>query len=433
MTTPSKPWEVAGVNSCSMADTPGLQNVTDSNRLQSSTPFPPMQTVPSGMPMNLRRVRVVPAPPPRPHRPVLGQNYIPHATNYSPYTSYGSYGTTYGGFSGVGAYGSMYGGCGSYGSYGMNRFGYNLSGNDPESRFIQMAEESSRPAFQSIESLVHAFGSVSFMLESTFNAIYSSFRAVLAVAEHFGRLRTMFGQVYSTFAVMRILQWLYKKLLYLIGLRRENFGREAMWEQAVAGTTELPVGMDSKDARAWPIVVFMGIMFTGPYLVWKLISSLNTSQSINPYNPKEWKKSKDISCPAVALYDFIAASDKELSFNAGQTMMLAPKELQPYDARGWLLATLDGSRVGYIPYNYIRVASATGQAASHSAQSIPVSVQSVGVNSHQAPVTVAEMPHHIPQNCVDPSTQMAWVRHGEDPAAVAITNPMDTCNSQKSS
>jgi peroxin-13 len=80
-----------------------------------------------------------------------------------------------------------------------------------------MAEESSRPAFQSIESLVHAFGSVSFMLESTFNAIYSSFRAVLAVAENFGRLRTMFGQVYSTFAVMRILQWLYKKLLYLIG------------------------------------------------------------------------------------------------------------------------------------------------------------------------------------------------------------------------
>lgn len=80
-----------------------------------------------------------------------------------------------------------------------------------------MAEESSRPAFQSIESLVHAFGSVSFMLESTFNAIYNSFRAVLAVAENFGRLRTMFGQVYSTFAVMRILQWLYKKLLYLIG------------------------------------------------------------------------------------------------------------------------------------------------------------------------------------------------------------------------
>jgi len=80
-----------------------------------------------------------------------------------------------------------------------------------------MAEESSRPAFQSIESLVHTFGSVSFMLESTFNAVYSSFRAVLSVAENFGRLRTMFGQFFSTFAVLRTLQWLYRKLLYLIG------------------------------------------------------------------------------------------------------------------------------------------------------------------------------------------------------------------------
>jgi len=101
------------------------------------------------------------------------------------------------------------------------------------------------------------------------------------------------------------------------------------------------------------------------------------------YNPKEWKQSKDISCRAIALYDFIAVSDKELSFNAGQTMMLAPKELQPHDARGWLLATLDGSRVGYIPYNYIRFLSAAGQAASLSAQSIPVPVQNLRVNSHQ--------------------------------------------------
>jgi DUF971 family protein len=67
-------------------------------------------------------------------------------------------------------------------------------------------------------------------------------------------------------------------------------------------------------------------------------------------------------------------------------MMLAPKELQPRDARGWLLATLDGSRVGYIPYNYIRVLSATGQAAAHSAHGIPVPVQSVGVNSLQGRV-----------------------------------------------
>lgn len=39
-------------------------------------------------------------------------------------------------------------------------------------RFMQLAEDSSRQAFQSIESIVHAFGSVSMMLESTYHAVY---------------------------------------------------------------------------------------------------------------------------------------------------------------------------------------------------------------------------------------------------------------------
>ena len=54
-------------------------------------------------------------------------------------------------------------------------------------------------------------------------------------------------------------------------------------------------------------------------------------------------------------------------------------------------------------------------------------------NVFAARVTVAEIPHHIPQTCVDPSTQMAWVQRGEDPTPVMITNPTDICSSQKSS
>jgi len=54
-------------------------------------------------------------------------------------------------------------------------------------------------------------------------------------------------------------------------------------------------------------------------------------------------------------------------------------------------------------------------------------------NVFAAPVSVAEMPHHIPQSSVEPSTQMAWVDRGEDPTPVMITNPTDTCNSLKSS
>lgn len=82
---------------------------------------------------------------------------------------------------------------------------------DPESRFIQIAEESSRPAFQSIESLVMAIGNIASMLDSTFFALTSSFRAILGVAANFGQLRGVFAQFWSTFALIRGISWLYKK------------------------------------------------------------------------------------------------------------------------------------------------------------------------------------------------------------------------------
>lgn len=79
-----------------------------------------------------------------------------------------------------------------------------------------MAEESSRPAFQSLESMVQAFGSVSMMLESTFFAIHSSFRAVLGVAENFGRMRGLLAQVFSALTIFKAVRWAYHQLLVLL-------------------------------------------------------------------------------------------------------------------------------------------------------------------------------------------------------------------------
>lgn len=120
----------------------------------------------------------------------------------------GGYGGGFGG-GGGGAYGGGYGGAYGAQNYG-GRYGAG-AGMDAEARFIQMAEESSRPAFQSIESLVSAIGNIAAMLDSTFFAITSSFRAILGVAANFGRLRGVFAQFWSTFALFRGLSWLYKK------------------------------------------------------------------------------------------------------------------------------------------------------------------------------------------------------------------------------
>lgn len=122
-----------------------------------------------------------------------------------------------GGLGGYGSYGGGYGGYSGYGGgYGGYRFGGGIGGsylnpNDPENQFIQIAEESSRPAFQSIESLVAAIGNIAAMLDSTFFAITSSFRAILGVAANFGRLRGVFAQFWQTFAIFRGLTWIYKK------------------------------------------------------------------------------------------------------------------------------------------------------------------------------------------------------------------------------
>lgn len=122
-----------------------------------------------------------------------------------PYSGYGGSYSNYGNFAG----GSSYSGYGGYGHASMQ--------NIPESRLIQMAEESTRPAFESIESLVRGFGSISFMLETTYDTIYNSFRAVLDVAENVGRMRNVFSQIFSAFGLIRAMQWLYRKALYLLG------------------------------------------------------------------------------------------------------------------------------------------------------------------------------------------------------------------------
>lgn len=158
------------------------------------------------------------APPPLPVSPV-GQ-YTANMGGYG--GGYGGYGSAFGGYGGgyggYGGYGSSYGGFGGYGGYGGSYGGYNRFGMtggmnpmDPEARFIQLAEASSRPAFQSIESLVSAIGNIAAMLDSTFFALTSSFRAILGVAANFGRLRGVFAQFWSTFAIFRGLTWIYRK------------------------------------------------------------------------------------------------------------------------------------------------------------------------------------------------------------------------------
>lgn len=173
----------------------------------------------------------------------------------------------------------MYGGYSpyGYGSYGMgySRFGMEET---PPSRFVQQAEEGSRRAFQSIESIVHAFSSVSMMMDATFSAVYNSFRAVLDVANHFSRLRAHFAKVLSAFALVRTLRYLYRRLQRLLGLRRDAEVEDLWADSEATAAIALSSGGARSEPRgdsvkSWPIFLFFAVVLGGPYLIWRLLRS----------------------------------------------------------------------------------------------------------------------------------------------------------------
>lgn len=214
--------------------------------------------------------RVAPPIPPRTVQQTYRPTYNSFHSSYSPYGS------------------SIYGGLGphSYNGYGMGGgMGYNRYQNDdiPPSQFVQQAEESSRGAFQSIESIVHAFSSVSMMMDATFSAVYNSFRAVLDVANHFSRLRIHFTKVLSAFALVRTLRYLYRRLQRLLGLRADSEVDDLWADSATSTVVSAPGGAGIDDpnvnsVKSWPIFLFFAVVLGGPYLIWRLLRSAEGSE-----------------------------------------------------------------------------------------------------------------------------------------------------------
>lgn len=227
------------------------------------------------------------APPPIPPRPAQQTSLYNSYSNYGgSYNSYGGLGS-YGGFGtggiysqyGSGLYGSSMYGNSMYGGIGMNRFGQ-----DPNNSFVRMAEENSRQAFQSIEGIVQAFGSVSMMLESTYSAVYNSFRAVIGVADHFSRMRNHFAQIFSALAIIRTLKWLLRKVLTLMRLRKAMPNDELWMEAAACGlgaAGKLPD--DKKPTTSWPLLLFFAVIVGGPWLIWRFLSSLASQCKLISY------------------------------------------------------------------------------------------------------------------------------------------------------
>ncbi|BFZ16835.1 hypothetical protein BsWGS_19874 [Bradybaena similaris] len=337
MSAPVKPWERPGANYRNHSSLP-VNSMSASpleDRIQSSL----------GTSTAASAVSTPPQVPPRVSQLNTGNNRFGIGMGYGGFGNYSSYGG-YGGYSSPLGYGGMY--SSPYSSYGGG-YGYNRTG-DVRSTFALHAEESSRPAFESIESIVFAVNSVGMMLDSTFQAVYNSFRAVIGVADNFTRLKSQLVQVFSALAFIRTLKYLFRKLLELLRIRprgeAEKLWREA-FEEAAFTAAASPDGYTKKST--WPILMFFGIIMGGPYLIWRLISAFSGSTVVNG-----WATGDDDHFMARANFSFQGQSTEELSFSAGQNIKVAPKEIQPR-VRGWLLASVDGQKTGMIPANYVTI------------------------------------------------------------------------------
>lgn len=168
----------------------------------------------------------------------------------------------------------------SFGGYGGGfRSGFGGNPLDPETRFIQAAEESSRSAFQSIEQVVSTIGNIATMLDSTYFALTSSFRAILGLAANFSQMRGFLSKFFSTFAIFRTIIWVYKKLLFMMGLSKTNPSTVVNLNEAFKDAEKVNSGdffntSSQQNSSGLPMVLFMAFVFSAPYLIMKLFGSL---------------------------------------------------------------------------------------------------------------------------------------------------------------
>lgn len=169
---------------------------------------------------------------------------------------------------------------GFYNNYRLSSFG--MGPNMPVSGFSQLAMDESRTAFSSIESVIQAFRSISFMLESTYTSVFSSFRAVTDVFDQFTRIRTELSAIYPLVLLWRFVKYLYHRLLRILHLRQATQGTaEETWSAIYQGLQQTRATADASTASSSSsssssllIALFFIVSFGTPMLMLKFLKSI---------------------------------------------------------------------------------------------------------------------------------------------------------------
>lgn len=171
--------------------------------------------------------------------------------------------------------------------YGQQPFGYYNGGyrpmmfqnsmNYPNGNFGQLALDESRSAFSTIESVIQTFRAISMLLESTFASVYSSFRAVTDVFDHFSRVRNEIHNIYPLVLLWRFLKFLYHRLLRILRLRESSpIGNEENWSMIYQQIQESTgrSSSQSNSSSSFLVAVFFLVSFGTPMLMFKILNSI---------------------------------------------------------------------------------------------------------------------------------------------------------------
>ncbi|ORX41382.1 hypothetical protein BCR36DRAFT_407538 [Piromyces finnis] len=382
MVSPPKPWErgyvknAAGSSATPIADTTAVASTAADIKDSAATDTTAVATTSS-----------TPALPPRPtnssltrsgldydtsYGSSLGYNSLGYSgygssygyggySSYSPYSRFGSYGS-YGSYGGLGY--SSYGGLG----YGYNRMGYGYPGMmNNELSLTRQMEESTQTAFQTMSSIVQAFGGFAQMLDSTFMATHSSFMAMVGVADQLSHLRGNLGDVFSMFNIVKyIKRWLGYEKPEINSSEFESFSKDSSKSQLVKS---------GKRQNGKPVILFMLFMFGLPYLMTKVINILKRRQQQQqmgmlpnnmPMNPALAGSQSLSSFPrnaegkpiiefARCLYDFQAQSPMELDIKKGDIIAIISKLDQNGQPSQWWKGRLQHGPTGIFPSNYVEL------------------------------------------------------------------------------
>lgn len=239
-------------------------------------------------------------------------------------------------------YNNYYGG--SPFSSGMGTFGSSYGA--ASSSFIPSA---ARGPFETVESVVHAVSSISMLLESTYGALISSVRSVFAVGEQLARMKNQMGHLYAALAFTRLISWFKEHFGWILGRQPTP---DLIWTNAVIDKEKQTKAPYSQ----WPLIMYMAFLIGAPYLTWRFVKSTGGALDGSDNDQSQsWMTGDTEYFAAQAEYNFEASRQDELSFQAGDGLKIAPSDLQTSGNRGWLLATVDGTKSGLVPANRIKI------------------------------------------------------------------------------